>query len=147
MNPIIAFGVGICAGLVVNVILYLLKKGYVPLLNLFNENSITGTWVSEYKEGSNTYHETIKVRQVWRNIYATAVLTEEGKTTEIQEIKGTYKNQILTAEYWSTEKNVIERGTFTLRRANHERLEGFFTFFAGDPLQLQQSPYKWRIAK
>lgn len=147
MSPMISFIIGVCSGLIVNLIIYLLRKGYVPLVNLFNENSIVGTWVSEYKEGNNTYHETIRVRQVRRTIYATAVLTEEGQPTEIQEIKGTYKNQILTAEYWSTEKNVIERGTFTLKRVTHERLEGFFTFFSGDPLQLQQSQYTWRCTK
>ena len=71
----------------------------------------------------------------------------EGKPVEIQEIKGTYKNQILTAEYWSTEKNEIERGTFTLRRATSDRLDGFFTFFSGDPLSLQQSKYIWKRLK
>jgi predicted small secreted protein len=147
MNPILPFAIGVCAGIVVNIIVFLFKKGYVPLLNLFNGNSIAGTWISEYKEGETAYHETIYVRQVWRSIYATAVLTEEGKPTEKQEIKGTYKNQILTAEYWSTEKNVIERGTFTLKRVTPERLTGFFTFFSGDPLQLQESPYSWKYSK
>jgi hypothetical protein len=146
MDSLTAFIIGVCASLVAYFIAYLLQKGYIPLLNMFNENSIAGTWISEYSEGNNTYHETIKVRQVWRNIYADAVLTEEGKPTEIQTIKGTYKNQILTAEYWSTEKNVIERGTFTLNRANPNRMEGFFTFFSGDPLRLQQSKYIWRRA-
>jgi len=147
MDPALSFAVGVGAGLFVNLFLYLLKKGYVPFLNAFNENSIADTWISEYTEGQTTYHETIRVRQVWRTIYATAVLTEEGKPTEIQEIKGTYKNQILTAEYWSTEKNVIERGTFTLRRVTSDRLEGFFTFFSGDPLRLQQSAYIWRLSR
>mgnify|MGYP000898633378 CR=1 FL=1 len=147
MNPAWSFVVGVGAGLFVNLLLFLLKKGYVPFVNVLNENSIAGTWISEYKEGETVYHETIRVRQVWRTIYATAVLTEEGKPTEIQEIKGTYKNQILTAEYWSTEKNVIERGTFTLRRVTPDRLEGFFTFFSGDPLKLQQSSYLWRHSK
>jgi hypothetical protein len=136
--------VGVISAIIAGALIQALKKGYIPLFNLFNENSIAGTWISEYKENGSVYHETLKVRQVWRRIYATAILTEEGKPTETQEITGTYKNQILTAEYCSTEKNVIERGTFTLKRANSERLEGFFTFFAGDPLKLQQSEYIWR---
>lgn len=147
MDKLYAISIGVGAGLIVNIIIYVLKKGYVPLLNMFNENTIAGTWCSEYKEGSETYNETIKVRQVRRTIYATATLTEQGKPTEIQEIKGTYKNQILTAEYWSTEKNVIERGTFTLKRVSPECLEGFYIFFGGDPLKLQQSQYKWTLFK
>jgi hypothetical protein len=147
MNMMYPILIGIASGLAVQLIVFAFRKGYVPLINIFNENTITGSWVSEYSEDGNKYNESIRVRQVWRTIYATAVLTEEGRPTEIQEIKGTYKNQILTAEYWSTEKNVIERGTFTLKRANPDRLEGFFTFFSGDPLRLQQSPYIWRRTK
>jgi hypothetical protein len=147
MNPSLAFEVSVCAGLTVNLIIFLVGKGYIPLVNLFTEGSIGGTWISEYREGQNTYHETISVRQVGRAIKAVAILTEDGKQTEKQEIKGTYKNQILTAEYWSTEKHVIERGTFTLRRVTPQKLDGFFTFFSGDPLQLQQSRYTWTSSK
>jgi hypothetical protein len=144
---LLSLGVGVCVTIVGDVIVQLLRKGYVSLANLSKENLIRGTWVSEYEEGGKIYNETITVRQVGRNIYATAVLTEKGKPIEKQNIKGTYKNQILTAEYWSTEKNVIERGTLTLRRATHEKLEGYFTFFSGDPLKLQQSAYIWKIMK
>lgn len=148
MNPqLLGAIIGIGSGLAVQVIVFFIKRGYFSLFNRFTENSLAGTWTSEYQEGQNIYHETIHVRQFGHTIYADATLTEEGKPTEMQKIKGTYKNQILTAEYWSTEKNVIERGTFTLRRVTSEKLEGFFTFFSGDPLQLQQSQYIWRYSK
>jgi hypothetical protein len=147
MDGLSNFIIGVASGLSATAIGFLLKLGYVPIHNVLTSNSIAGTWNSEYKEDQNTYQEEIEVRQSGSTIYATAILRKDDGTKETQKIKGTYKNQILTAEYWSTEKRGIERGTFTLKRATRERLEGFVTFFSGDPLKLRESPYTWKYSK
>lgn len=144
MTIIQPVSIGVLSGLAVQLLVVAFRRGYVPLVNRLTQDSLSGDWVSEYQEGVATYNETISIRQVGRTIQGTAILNEQGKQLEVQEIRGTYKHQILTAEYWSSDRNVIERGTFTLKRATPERLEGYFTFFSGDPLELTSSKYIWR---
>ena len=101
-------------------------------------------WVSTYQENGNEYHESIRLFRLGRMIKGVATLRQPNKAEEIQRFKGIYKNQILTAEYWSTRKDVIERGTFTLKRENRTQMVGFYIFFSDRPLKLRQSEYIWK---
>jgi len=137
--------IGATGSLLAVAILWALRTGYVPFMSLFSSDTpISGTWTSQYAEGGVTYTETIKVKHIGRRVHATAtVVSTAGGPAEVQKIRGTYKNVILTAEYWSIDKGTMERGTFTLHRVTSDELEGHYIFFSGHPLSVRHRPYVW----
>lgn len=108
------------------------------------KGSISGQWISNYEEAGKEYTERISLYQLGKFIRGVAKISEPGEAEEIQKFKGVYKNQILTAEYWSTEKDVIERGTFTLQRKQAKEMSGFYIYFLGETLQPAQREYVWK---
>ncbi len=61
------------------------------------------------------------------------------------ELKGTFKNRILTGEYTSTGRYTDERGTINLKLISEKILSGFCTFSKVSVVndQIRMSPYVW----
>ena len=148
-NDMSGFLIGIVASIAAYIIIRIIILCYTSFISrLVSKDVISGSWISTYQgEDGKEYTERIRIRQLGRSIRGSATLSEADKSVEIQKIRGAYKNQILTAEYWSTEKGIIERGTFTLRRTRPNRMEGFYIFFSGDTWELCQSKYVWERPK
>lgn len=142
---ILSIVTGIIAGLITALVVWLIKKGYLPLIRIFRPGDpVHGMWLAEYDENGKQCSETIAVRQVWGAIEGKATFAESDGSQRIQKFRGAYRNQILTAEYWSKDKRITERGTFTLRREKPNLLVGYLIFYEGTDWNLRAGKYVWR---
>lgn len=142
------FLIGVAASIAAYGIIKLLIR-FTIIVSLLSKipwfNGISGEWYSTYTDtelGTNI-EERINIYRFGKSVTGKMLLIQTGKPIQTQKIKGVYKDLILTAEYWSTDKDVIERGTIVLKRENQVLMTGFYSYFSGTPLTLHQSKYSW----
>ncbi len=147
-SPITIFLIGVATSVATFFIINFLIRlaiivAFLSKIPLFND--ISGEWRSSYTDTvlGTTTEEIINIYRVGKSVTGKMLLIQSGKPSQTQKIKGVYKNLILTAEYWSTDKHVIERGTIVLKREDPGRMTGFYSYFSDTPLTLHQSEYSW----
>ena len=142
------FLIGVAASIAAYVIIKLLIRFTITVSFLSKIpwfNGVAGEWSSTYTdiELGTDIEERINIYRFGKSVTGKMLLIQTGKPIQTQKLKGVYKDLILTAEYWSTNKDVIERGTIVLKRESPVLMTGFYSYFSGTPLTLHQSQYSW----
>lgn len=119
-------------------------------------NGLTDIYLAEiytslFAEEGKLKSEQIRItKQEEHDIEGEVVLRERNNRELIYDLKGTFSNKILTAEYYSRERNNDERGSINLKMIANDIFSGFCSFSKSTVStddEIRVSPYIWHAGE
>lgn len=109
------------------------------------------TYTSIFAEDNRLKTEQIRItKQNGSDIEGIVTLKEKNDRVLTYELRGTFSNKILTAEYYSSEHNNDERGSINLKMITQDIFSGFCSFSKSSVStddEIRVSPYIWHIGE
>ena len=141
------FGVGIVSGLVTATLVLGIRNFYIKVVlpwyedRIYKDAKIEGKWKGEIQD---TGYEVVTLKRTGHHIDGNIVIISGPNQSEVYEIKGEFRNLILTLDYWSTRDGSLDRGTYTLMLTENGRtLSGKAAYYEDDKHKMYSGDVKW----
>lgn len=112
---------------------------------------LSEVYTSLFAEDNRLKTEQIRItRQEGSDIEGVVVLHERGNMTLTYDLRGTFSNKILTAEYYSSKHSNDERGSINLKLITDNIFSGFCSFSKSSVStddEIRVSPYIWHAGE
>lgn len=127
------------------------KKHSTKARNALGEIRLSEIYTSLFAEDNRLKTEQIRItKQDGSDIEGVVILHERGNMTLTYDLRGTFSNRILTAEYYSSEHNNDERGSINLKLITNNIFSGFCSFSKSSVStddEIRVSPYIWHAGE
>lgn len=112
---------------------------------------LSEVYTSLFAEDNRLKTEQIRIiKQEGSDIEGVVVLRERENMTLTYDLRGTFSNRILTAEYYSSEHSNDERGSINLKLITNNIFSGFCSFSKSSVTtddEIRVSPYIWHAGE
>jgi len=151
--------IGITAGIIssliftfiVFVISLLWRKAILPTWEnmLYKDIRLDGKWDSIFiGDSKNEDKEIVTLNQVGHRVSGEIFCVKGPDEGRKYKFEGTFKNQILIACYWTTEKRRLDSGSFTLHlKDNGKKLQGYASYYYDNKHKIESGDYCWTRTK
>lgn len=145
---------GIVAGLVTAGLLWLGRAVWKDQVEPWWENLV---YKDTRLDGSNwhavletdvveKYEEDVSLKQVGHKVYGTMTCVEgpESDKGHSYKFNGSFRNSILSATYFATDRSALDCGSFSLQlKDNGNKLEGHVSYYFDPDHLIMSRPYVW----